>query len=362
MEKILVIQTAFIGDVILATPVLEALHQAYPKAEIYMVVKSSCETLFTNHPYVQEVFIYHKNKNKLLNLLALHKKIRKHKFDLAVNLHRFFTSGLLTVLSGAKVKIGFRKNPLSFLFTHKYQHIIGDVNVHEKDRNLSLIEGLVNTQKAHVKLYPSIFDYEQTKHYKAVPYICIAPTSAWFTKQMPIAKWVELINAIDEQFTIYLIGHKSDKDICEKIKKQTTHPKVIILAGMLEILQSAALMQDAVMNYVNDSGPMHLATAVNAPTTAVFCSTSTSFGFTPLSDTHFIIEAEPAPDCKPCGMHGLKKCPKGHFKCGNNISLQQLLEPLADEVAKRDLQKASETTKSEPNKVRSPLRGHISSN
>ena len=100
------------------------------------------------------------------------------------------------------------------------------------------------------------------------------------------------------------------------------------MAGRLSFLQSAAMMKTAVMNYVNDSAPLHFASAVNAPVTAIFCSTVRAFGFTPLSERSFIVETTSALPCRPCGLHGKKECPLQHFKCGYSIEIKQLLDTL----------------------------------
>ena len=106
----------------------------------------------------------------------------------------------------------------------------------------------------------------------------------------------------------------------ETIKREYSDVNVMNLAGDLSLLQSAALMKGAVHNYVNDSGPLHLASSMNAAVTAFFCSTTPDFGFGPLSDNSTIKQVENL-ECRPCGLHGYKKCPKGHFKCGNEISI-----------------------------------------
>jgi heptosyltransferase-2 len=89
-------------------------------------------------------------------------------------------------------------------------------------------------------------------------------------------------------------------------------------------------MKEAAMNYVNDSAPMHFASAVNAPVTAVYCSTIPAFGFGPLSDKSFIVEIEEPLDCRPCGLHGYRACPRGHFHCAYKIQEVQLLQTLTD--------------------------------
>jgi heptosyltransferase-2 len=86
-------------------------------------------------------------------------------------------------------------------------------------------------------------------------------------------------------------------------------------------------MQKAEMNYVNDSAPLHLCSATNAPVTAFFCSTIKDFGFGPLSDKSIVVETSEILDCRPCGLHGYKECPKGNFKCGFGISINTTLIP-----------------------------------
>jgi heptosyltransferase-2 len=101
-----------------------------------------------------------------------------------------------------------------------------------------------------------------------------------------------------------------------------------VLAGSLSYLQSAALMSRAVMNYVNDSAPMHFASAMNAPVTAVYCSTVPEFGFGPLSDNRHIVEISQSLYCRPCGLHGYSECPEKHFRCALEINTLQLLRTL----------------------------------
>ena len=147
MQKILIIQTAFIGDVILATPIIEKLHQHYPEAKIDFLVRRGNGGLLKGHPYLNDVFIWKKKHNKYSSLLKVIALVRSKKYDTVVNVQRFFASGLITALSGAKLKIGFRKNPLSFLFDKKVGHRLK--GQHETSRNLSLIKEI--TDKKYIK-------------------------------------------------------------------------------------------------------------------------------------------------------------------------------------------------------------------
>jgi len=329
MQRILVIQTAFIGDVVLATGLLEKLHRQFPDAGIDIAVRKGNEGLFVNHPFLQTIHIWDKRKNKYTHLLQLIFSIRKKKYDIVVNVQRYMATGFLAAFSGAKKTIGFNKNPLSFLFTEAIPHNFsgaGDA-IHEIHRNHALIRSITDEQAAKPRLYPSTADEASVAVYQTKPYICIAPASVWFTKQYPAERWTAFIRQLPQEYTVYLLGAPGDEALCSSIQNQCNQ-RVINLAGKLSFLASAALMKTAAMNYVNDSAPMHFASAVNAPVTAVYCSTIPAFGYGPLSDLSFIVETPVALRCRPCGLHGHAKCPERHFNCALNIGAEQLLKTL----------------------------------
>ena len=320
MNRFLVIQTAFIGDVILATSVVEKLYQFYPESKIDFILRKGNEGLLSNHPFINEVIIWDKKDKKLDNLKTITKGVKKSNYDVVINLHRHASSGLITAFSGAKQKVGFKKNPLSFSYTKKFDHKIGD-GTHEIERNQQLITGFTDKEAVLPKLYPANKDYSKVEEFKKNEYVCIAPTSVWFTKQLPKQQWAKLIDKVNDKLPVYLLGGPIDAEECETIKQLSKNKNVVNLSGKLSFLESAALMQNAKMNYVNDSAPLHIASAMNAPVTAYFCSTTPSFGFGPLSDNSKIIEVKENLDCRPCGLHGKKECPKGHFDCGFKIEL-----------------------------------------
>jgi heptosyltransferase II len=316
--------------VILATPVVEQLHYDFPDAKIDFLLKKGIEGVFESHPFLNQVIVWNKSKKKYDNYFRLLKQIRATRYDLIVNIQRFFTTGLLTALSGAKYKAGFNKNPFSVFFDARRKHVIGtkDNFMHETARNLSLISDFAGIERGKMKLYPTADDYRFASALSSEKYVCIGPASLWHTKQWPQEKWSELIEALDEQFAVFLIGSKSDYQICENLRNSSRRHHVVNLAGILNFLQSAALMKNAVMNFVNDSAPMHMASAVDAPVTAVYCSTLPSFGFGPKSTKSFIVEIEEELPCRPCGLHGRRSCPEKHFKCALNINIQQLIKTL----------------------------------
>lgn len=328
MRAFLVIQTAFIGDVILATALLEQIHQQFPDARIDMLVRKGNEPLLANHPFLNQVLVWDKKKAKYANLWRLLRQIRQTRYDAVLNLQRFGATGLLTALSRATQTVGFDKNPFSRWFSRRVQHRM-EPGIHEVDRNVALFAALQDRselpERIRPQLYPSSADYEAVRAYQTSDYYCIAPTSVWFTKQFSLQKWVEFIQQVPLNTTIYLLGASSDRETCETIRQQANRPNVINLTGKLTLLQSAALLAGARMNYVNDSAPLHLCSAMNAPTTAVFCSTVPQFGFGPLSEVARIAETPEPLDCRPCGLHGQRACPLGHFRCATTISTEGLL-------------------------------------
>jgi lipopolysaccharide heptosyltransferase II len=325
-HRILVIQTAFLGDAILATSVLETLHQAFPEAKLDFLVRKGHEALFDGHPYLHEVLVWDKQKDRYKNLWKLLQHIRSQHYDQVITLQRFASTGFLTAFSGAKVRIGFNKNPFAFAFTHTQLHDISQ-GTHEIERNFTLIENQVQGTPQKPRLYPTLADYSAIKPYQSEGYLCVAPASVWFTKQYPAERWVELIDRLPAHYSVYILGSPADKVLGEQlINSAKRKEKITSLCGTLSFLESAALMENAMMNYVNDSAPMHIASAMNAPVCAVYCSTVPAFGFGPLAAESYIVEIEEPLNCRPCGLHGHKACPEEHFRCAKEIRTERLLE------------------------------------
>ena len=347
MHRILVIQTAFIGDVVLATALLQNLHAAYPAATIDILVRQGADELFTDHPYINEVHVWNKKKNKYQHLFQIIQNIRRIKYDVVINVQRYLATGIITVLSGAKKTIGFNKNPLSFLFSEVVAHQFGaaaeaaeagarpaaqnsnSASLHETSRNHALLASLTTAPVAKPALYPSVANFATVQKWQGAPYICMSPGSVWETKKMPAKNWIDLINAVPTNYTIYLMGAPNETALCAEILSGSSREGVFNIAGELNLLEAAALIKGARLNYVNDSAPMHLASATNAPVAAIYCSTIPAFGYGPLSSVQFIVETLEHLSCKPCGLHGKKTCPLGHFNCGHSITTAQLLAPLS---------------------------------
>jgi heptosyltransferase-2 len=320
MRSILLIQTAFLGDVILATPVISELNRIFPNVQIDVLVKKGNETLLANNSKISTLYTFDKSRNKLVEMIRLISGFRKKNYDLVLNLHRFGSSGLIAGFSGGKKIFGFNKNPFAFLYTKRFKHEIGN-GTHEVTRNLALINEFGSETILRPELFPSKKDCSIVEPFTKDKLVCLAPASVWSTKQLPEEKWVELIQSFSSDLKIYLVGANSDNALCQSIIDKSGRVGTIVnLAGKFSILQTAALFAKSQQVYVNDSGPLHIASAMNTPVTAFFCSTVPEFGFGPLSEKSEIKQVNDLP-CRPCGLHGKKECPLGHYNCGHQIPI-----------------------------------------
>lgn len=339
MQKILIIQTAFIGDVILATSLLDLAKHQFPNAQIDFLLRNGNEGILKDHPSVSKVWVWNKKTQKFLNLIKLAFAIRAQKYDAVLNIQRFFNSGLITALSGSPLRIGFKQNPLSIFFNrivdHQIPHKTSKGFLHEVQRNALLFKELQkgwqmqSAQNLRPSLYPTKEDFKKVEAYTSqiqLPYLVLAPASVWFTKQWAKEKWIELTKTVSKDYHLFFIGAPSDKELCQEIIGPNLN--CTNLCGELNLVQSAALMKSAKRVLANDSAPLHLASAINARITTLFCSTIPEFGYTPISDDCKIVTRNPRLECTPCGLHGKKACPLGHFKCALDIEIQSVIETI----------------------------------
>ncbi len=322
MDQILIIQTAFIGDVILATSMVESIRATLPDAQIDFVLRKGNESLLENNPGIRTIHVWEKESGKYRNLRKLSAELRSIEYDAVFNLQRFASAGFLAMRCKASFKAGYQQSPMARFFTKTVKHEM-ESGKHEIERNHELLNlwPKASFELKKPKLYPSDQDYTSVSALKSDPYLVMAPASVWFTKQLPMEKWIVMLKSMDKYKNIYLLGGPEDIDYLEEIKSAAAIESVRNLAGKLSFLQSAALMEDAERSYVNDSAPLHLASSVNAAVTAFFCSTIPEFGFGPLSDDNQIKQISVKIDCRPCGLHGHKSCPQGHFRCAEEITL-----------------------------------------
>lgn len=327
VSKVLIIQTAFLGDAVLITSLLEKIRIESPKTSIHILIRKGFEDVFKSypHPNLSKVWSYDKSK-KLKSWIMLRKVLTFEKYDQVFVSQRFFGMGLLSISIGAKKVVGFDKNPLSLLFNEKVKHEFGQ-GKHEIERNSQLLASWLGP-KVHKPFLDTGHVGELLSDLQPKKYLCISPGSVWETKRFPVKKWIDFIQLLPKNFEIVLMGSAVEKYLSDEIDKAfiETGRKINNACGRFSLFEAIVVYQHCQMSFVNDSGPLHICSALNTPTIAVFCSTVPAFGFGPLSDLNQVIEVEEKLACRPCGDHGKKSCPEFHFNCANSIDVNKMFK------------------------------------
>ncbi|MAO87676.1 MAG: heptosyltransferase [Crocinitomicaceae bacterium] len=323
-RSILFIQTAFLGDVVLATSALEAWHKAHPEDRLDVLVRRPMDGLFEAHPFVRRVLAWDKRpRQKGRDWRRLVRNTRKARYDVVVNLHRHASSGVLTALSMAPVRLGYANNPLAWRFTHRIPHKWGD-GTHEVERHLGLLAAFDSEAfkqgGGNPKLPPTKAHRAEAEALGARGALLVMPDSQWATKAWPEGQFAKLLDRL--QGPVLLMGAPSEHDLCARLAEGRDN--VVNCAGALSLLGLAAAVGMARGVVANDSAPLHVASAMDTPTVALFASTVPRFGFGPRASRHRVVEPTPELACRPCGMHGRKRCPEGHFRCGWELSVEEV--------------------------------------
>lgn len=333
IRNILIVQTAFIGDVVLITPLLRAVKEGFPEAQIAALVVPTAGDLLRNHPHVDQVFLYDKKERErgIRAFLAWTRTLKARTFDLTLVPHRSLRSALLVHRSGIPRRIGFDRSAASFLFTDVVTY---RTDLHEVDRNLELLHPL-GIESVHRR--PELFtDDEDRFAVEALleaqganasdPFIAIVPGSVWPTKRWLPERFGQVADRLVQQgFQVVFIGGPVDQPLCESIAAGMRCPP-IIAAGRWSLRQSAAFLGRCTVLLSNDSAPVHMAVAMGTCVVALFGPTVPAFGFAPYGPGHTVIQRDLA--CRPCSRHGGKRCPKGHFRCMKEISVEEVFHVL----------------------------------
>ncbi len=337
-KRILIIQTAFIGDVILSTPLVKFLRKTLPNSFISFLLIPETKNVLENNPHLNEVLVYDKRKKRGIgSFLQIRTKIRERRFDLAVIPHRSLRSALLAYLSGIPERIGFDKSAGSFLFTHK---VVYPLNVHEVDRNLALLSDFsYHLTDTTPELFPSSGDFSCARKLlfdsgirEEDKIVGVAPGSVWATKRWLPVRFAEVSQLLMEKagVKVVFLGSEDDRRLCQGIADMMKD-KPAILAGKTDILQSAAIISFCEVILSNDSAPVHIASAMRRPVVAIFGSTIPEFGFAPYGKGHVVIQRKM--DCRPCGIHGREKCPQKHFRCMKDITTEEVFQAILSRLA-----------------------------
>lgn len=337
----LVVQTAFIGDMVLTTPLIARLAE---KGPVDVVATPVNAPLLRNNPAVRDVIVYdkrgaHRGVRGFLHVAAAIRRRDVNGRTVPRGTKQAFMaqgsirSALLMRAAGIHAITGFATSDARWLYSTVVPY---SRELHHTARLLSLA-GLNRPGETSARplLHTSIADEEAASLVTSAPatrtgfrFIMLAPGSVLADKRWPYyAELAIQLADIYPDCTTVLTGGKSDHALCEEIVKKTSAAGVrapLNTAGVLSLTGTAALMKRAILVVTNDSAPLHLASAMNTPTVAIFGATVPALGFGPLSEQHAIVERS-GPDCQPCRMHGASKCPEGRWKCIGHITVDEVL-------------------------------------
>lgn len=333
IKKIGIFQTSFIGDSVLTTPLIQKTAKLFPDAKIVVITRPQTEDIFRPMKEVDQIILNDKKGwNRIFGVWKTAKAIKEAGIDILLVPHRSFRSALIAWLSRVPIRIGFTSSEGWFFYT---KTIPFNWMIHDAERNLSLLHGIVKenfkAEKLNMRYAPSaeenVARLMKDFNLEGKTLVGIHPGSAWPTKCWPFENFVELVSRIEKELhlqTVIVGGGQKDADLGEKLC-QLSKGHCANLCGKTSLADLMALMRHFKLFITNDSGPMHIATAFGVPTLAIFGPTTKELGFFPYGQGHRVLEVKGL-DCRPCALHGGKKCPKGHFKCMRDITVSDVFE------------------------------------
>lgn len=304
--KFLLLRFSSIGDIVLTTPVIRCIKTQYPDAEVHFATKKQFKVLVENNPYIDKYFLLEKSLNPFI------KTLQSEDYDYVIDLHNNLRTSIIKLRLGKKSfsfdKLNFKKWLLVNLKINQMP------DVHIVDRYLETVKGLgiKNDLKGLDYFIP---EKDKVQIYES--YIAFAIGGQHFTKKLPTNRIIEICQKIDGK--IMLLGGKEDSPNADEIKKSLSD-KIINACGKYNLNQSASLVQQADYVITHDTGLMHIASALKKKVISIWGNTVPEFGMYPYLTEFKIIENKEI-SCRPCSKIGYNKCPKGHFKCMNELNL-----------------------------------------
>jgi heptosyltransferase-2 len=339
-KKILVIRFSSIGDIVLASPLIRVLRKRLPSSQIDFVVRKQYAGLVHYNPHLN--FIYEFDaQGGFEELHRLASTIRHEKYDLIIDIHNSLRSRYIRSFSGAKdvVVINkriFARTMLVRLKKNYYQDIVSvadryieplgtygiendaqGLEIFIPDETVSRVSGKMSSLKLRT--------------FKKVIGFC--PSAKHATKRWPEERFIEAgIRLVRElKAKVILFGGKSDIALCTAIangiNSKSEGECATEYSDQFSLLETAAAMQFCDVIVTNDSGLMHIAAAMKKKVVAIFGSTVREFGFFPVDTENIVIERKGL-YCRPCSHIGRSNCPEGHFRCMNEIQIDDVVDAI----------------------------------
>jgi heptosyltransferase II len=330
----LVVQTSFLGDTVLTTPLIAELATRGP---VDVVVTPASAPLLARNPDIHELFVYDKRGANagLLGFRRLAQRVRAPDARegappaIAYLAQRSARSGALALAAGYTQRVGFEASAGQTLYTARVPY---RDDRHHAERLWRLAfhaesNGARDTPPDGGAMRPKLFPGSEERaavdallgpDIDSRPLIALAPGSVWATKRWP--GYAELAKRLAARYRLALIGGRSDSSDAASIAEFSGAQGVVDGTGSLTLLASAELIGRAKLLVTNDSAPQHLASAMGTPTITIFGPTVEEFGFGPLAPTSISLGLD-ALACRPCHHHGPPRCPLGHWRCMRELGV-----------------------------------------
>lgn len=354
MKTIVLIQTAFLGDLILNISLMKELKIQYPDHKLILVCRIGLGILFKDLGLVDDVVEIQKGKSESY-VRALH-QLNKNKIDILISAHNSWRTSFFVKKIKADLKVGYTTNFSMFFYDKTIQR---DESLPESIRALQLLcplkikfENLIHKYKYNTNPYdldpqkklPAPPDWAninltdkinqkssflKIKNYLGLnsdkPMISIFPGSVWETKKWTESGFIQLAEKLQKDgYQIAFLGGESEFQLCSSIQEKVKGDS-INLAGKLSLVEVLAFLSGSKAVIANDSAGAHMAAVANAPTVTIFGPTIPEFGYRPWATNSYIAQIEDL-FCKPCGSHGHKKCPIGTHECMKTLSSTTVYE------------------------------------
>lgn len=317
IDAVVVLQTAFLGDVLLTLPLLKACVEAFPNARISMVTTPAAAQAIARVQLPVEVVSFDKRgaDNSTDGLQRVAEACRVSVNSMVLVAHKSYRSGqLVKRMRQARTIVAWSDAYASRYATHVIDY---PWPLHEADRSLRLLSPFCGVVPSKEHLTPiALFSESDREWFTGCslpePYLVMAPGSVWPTKRWPVQHWNDLaFRCLQSGLNVVVLGDAS-------IQGCITTPGILDLAGSTSLSQSAAIIARSSMTIGNDSAPIHLASLQNVPAIGIFGPTIPAFGFQPFGSVAYVVEHEL--ECRPCSPHGTSHCPLGTHDCMNLIS------------------------------------------
>jgi lipopolysaccharide heptosyltransferase I len=339
-QRILLIKPSALGDIVHALPVLNGLRVRYPQSRISWLVNRAHAPLIAEHPQLDEVIPFDRQTLGSLRSIARIPKagldlltaLRGRNFDLALDLQGLFRTGLMALASRARVRLGFRpaREGAGIFYNHGIPVRSGDQ--HAVMRNYAVAE-VLGFADVPVTFQVPVSESARLSLNKLLsengipptqPLVVVVPGSRWETKNWPAPRFAECAASLGDQCEARLVvtGGPAERDLCERVAAACPPPGAVNLAGRTNLSELIALVDRADLVLCNDSGPMHIAAALQTPAVAVFGPTNPK-RTGPYGDGTRVLRTDLP--CSPCYLRRLEQCPHDH-ECMRSVSVEAVLE------------------------------------